>query len=100
MLSTDQNITIPYNGKKYPFVIADVRSDNNTPVSVIDTLNKIIVMDLFNPFIDELVNDKKQQMLQEDDAQCNCQLNMSKITGGLKYNGITPMSELRKLTNY
>lgn len=98
MLSANQNITIPYNGKKYPFIITDVYSDNNTPVSVINVVNRNIKLDLTNPFLDEQVNDAVEQ--DKKSVSQNAQFNMSKITGGFKYDGKTPMNELRKFANY
>jgi hypothetical protein len=99
MLSTNQNITIPYNGKKYPFIITDVYSDNNTQVSVINVVNRNIKLDLINPFLDELVNDKMDEQNKKHKSQ-DALFNMSKITGGFKYDGKTPMNELRKFANY
>ena len=99
MLSANQNITIPYNGKKYPFIVTDVYSDNNTPVSIINVVNRNIKLDLINPFLDELVNDKMTEQDKKSTEQNN-RFNMSKITGGFKYDGKTPMSELRKFANY
>ena len=101
MLSSNQNLTIPYNGKKYAFIITDVYSDNNTAVSIIDVVNRNIKLDLNNPFVDELVNDKKKSVSNCPDDKCDCeptpvQFRLSKVVGGIEYDGKTPMSELRK----
>lgn len=95
LLSSNQIFTITYRNKKYNFIVTDVFSDNNSPVSVINVANKNIKLDLINPFVDELINDKKK-CSDECNNNIPLQFRLTGKIGGVKYDNTKSMTELRK----